>query len=278
MYTQAPLPFRGQKRGWNKHVRSIIAGARAAGITTVVDLFGGSGLLSRIVKDTDPALRVVYNDYDHYVDRIALIPRTNAILAELRHILATVPPKARIPLDVKQRVDDVLRRYEQTGPVDYITLSASLLFSGKWKDNHIGFVRQSYYACPPKADYRADGYLDGLEVRHEDYRTLFAEFRGRRDVLFLIDPPYLQTESEGYKTDAYLRLGDYLDIVRLMDDTRFVAFSSDKSDLVDLFRWLDGCGHGFHLLEGAEIYRRKLQIGATRSFTDILMTNLPAAS
>jgi hypothetical protein len=94
-FTTAPLPFQGQKRNFLNHFREAVEAFPEA--TTFVDLFGGSGLLSRTVKQFRPDARVVYNDYDNFRERLACIPRTNALLAKFREIGEPYPRGGRLP-------------------------------------------------------------------------------------------------------------------------------------------------------------------------------------
>lgn len=48
----SPLPFEGQKRGYGKILHEILK--RFPDSSVFVDLFGGSGLLSRMIKDEKP--------------------------------------------------------------------------------------------------------------------------------------------------------------------------------------------------------------------------------
>lgn len=64
IYTQAPLPFMGQKRRWNSAFKTALENYEDC--HTFVDLFGGSGLLSHFTKTVRPDARVVYNDFDGY--------------------------------------------------------------------------------------------------------------------------------------------------------------------------------------------------------------------
>ena len=103
------------------------------GRTLFVDLFGGSGLLSRTIKDTLPDALVIYNDFDNYADRLAHIPQTNAILADIRRLVADEPRGQKLSEATKRQVCAYLRAKERQGEfVDALTLSASLLFSGKF--------------------------------------------------------------------------------------------------------------------------------------------------
>lgn len=80
IYTQAPLPFMGQKRRWNDAFKTALRN-EFGDCTTFVDLFGGCGLLSHFAHSVRPDARVIYNDFDGYTGRLAAIPITNALLA-----------------------------------------------------------------------------------------------------------------------------------------------------------------------------------------------------
>ena len=62
-------------------------------------------------------------------------------------------------------------------------------------------VRQSNYKC--------DGYLEGVNRVKKDYRDLFAEYRNHNNVVFLVDPPYLSTDTTTYNRTDYWKLTDY---------------------------------------------------------------------
>ena len=59
-YSQAPLPFMGQKRKWNRDFKRILK-TEFADCDIFVDLFGGSGLLSHFAKTERPDTTVIYN-------------------------------------------------------------------------------------------------------------------------------------------------------------------------------------------------------------------------
>jgi len=84
IYKSAPLPFQGQKRRYVGEFCRVLGQIRDARI--FVDLFGGSGLLSHIAKRERPDAMVVYNDFDDYRTRLDNIPRTNALISDLRSI------------------------------------------------------------------------------------------------------------------------------------------------------------------------------------------------
>lgn len=100
-FTSAPLPFQGQKRMFIREFSHVLQ-ATFSDTSLFVDLFGGSGLLSRTVKDTLPHAHVVYNDYDHYTRRLAHIPQTNALLTHIRCIVAKEKRGQKLSESAKQ--------------------------------------------------------------------------------------------------------------------------------------------------------------------------------
>lgn len=250
MYLSAPLPFMGQKRMFAREYIKVLEGFKDARV--FVDLFGGSGLLSHITKCKRPDATVVYNDFDGYRERLANIPRTNLLLADLRGIAKDVPRLKPIKGAARERILERLEREEREwGYVDYITLSSSLMFSMKYKTNLEGMRKETLYNTIRMTDYPlcAD-YLDGLAVVSCDYRELYERYKDVPGVVFLADPPYLSTEVGTYK--MYWRLADYLDVLNVLRDKPFVYFTSNKSQIVELCEWLgknrtlgnpfEGCG------------------------------------
>ena len=250
MYLSAPLPFMGQKRMFAREYIKVLEGFKDARV--FVDLFGGSGLLSHITKCKRPDATVVYNDFDGYRERLANIPRTNLLLADLRGIAKDVPRLKPIKGAARERILERLEREEREwGYVDYITLSSSLMFSMKYKTNLEGMRKETLYNTIRMTDYPlcAD-YLDGLAVVSCDYRELYERYKDVPGVVFLADPPYLSTEVGTYK--MYWRLADYLDVLNLLKGKPFVYFTSNKSQILELCEWLgknrtlgnpfEGCG------------------------------------
>ncbi len=108
-YTTAPLPFLGQKKDFAGRFAEALR--EFTGITTVVDLFGGSGLLAHTAKATRPDLRVIYNDHDNFSERLHGIEDTNVLLSIVRSILKDEPKGKRVADAAKDRVMAVIDRW-----------------------------------------------------------------------------------------------------------------------------------------------------------------------
>lgn len=269
LYLSAPLPFMGQKRMFAREFIKVLEQFKDKKI--FVDLFGGSGLLSHITKHQRPDATVVYNDYDGYCRRLQAIPRTNALLADLREIAKNTPRHKPIKGDTRERVfERILQEERDSGYVDFITLSSSLMFSMKYQLSVEGMRKEVLYNNIRMTNYPlCPDYLDGLTVMSCDYKELYERYKDVPDVVFLVDPPYLSTEVGTYK--MYWRLSDYLDVLNVLRDKPFVYFTSNKSSLIELCEWIgrnQAIGDPFN---GCQRIEFNAQMNYAAKYTDIML-------
>ena len=268
VYNSAPLPFMGQKRRFLDEFRKTLSHFSDA--TVFVDLFGGSGLLSHVAKQERPDARVVYNDFDDFHLRLENIPRTNVLLTKIRDLGGGgISKGARMPEELQSHILDLIRKEEETGFVDYVTLSSSLLFSGRYALSLDELRKASFYNIIRQTDYNADGYLDGIEIIKTDYRNLFAQYKNMDGVVFFVDPPYLSTETKTYK--CYWKLGDYLDVLKVLEGHSYIYFTSNKSQIIELIDWF--CRTQFDANPFAGTQRREVEssINYNSRYTDIML-------
>lgn len=232
----APLPFVGQKRMFAKEFIKVLEQFNDK--TVFVDLFGGSGLLSHITKCKRPDATVVYNDYDGYRMRLQAIPQTNALLADLRDIAKNVPRHKPIKGEAREGIfERIIQEERNSGYVDFITISSSLMFSMKYQLSVDGMQKENLYNNIRTTDYPlCPDYLDGLTITSCDYKELYERYKDVPGVVFLVDPPYLSTEVGTYK--MYWQLSDYLDVLNVLRDKSFVYFTSNKSSIIELCEWI----------------------------------------
>lgn len=265
-FNQAPLPFQGQKRRFIKDFKEALKEFPADAI--YIDLFGGSGLLSHAVKSVYPNARVVWNDFDNYAERLANISKTNQILADIRGKLKDCPDNKRITEDIRERI--LKRLSKEKGFVDWITLSSSLLFSAKYITSFDELNKQTLYNNIKQSDYSADGYLQGVERVQMDYKDLFKQFKNVENVVLLLDPPYLSTDTSSYKMD-YWRLCDYLDIINLLDNKPYFYFTSEKSQIIELTQWMSENGFKKNPFDKATIKIINTTLNYSAKYNDIMI-------
>lgn len=266
-YKSAPLPFQGQKRNFVKDYREVLKGYSDQAV--YIDLFGGSGLLSHVTKHDKPGARVIYNDYDGFRRRLEAIPLTNKILEDLRVLLAEIPKKAKLTESLKSKALEVLRSYQGEGEIDYISLSSSLLFSMKYTTSYEEIAKETFYNKIRKSNYNAEGYLDGVEVLSGDYKTIFNQFKDMDNVVFLIDPPYLSTDCSTYKN--YWSLPDYLDVLKVLIDSKYVYFTSNKSSVIELCEWIENNTGGVNPFRNAKVKYHYNQTSYHSGYNDIML-------
>lgn len=269
LYLSAPLPFVGQKRMFARQYIQVLKDYPDDAV--YVDLFGGSGLLSHITKRMKPDATVVYNDFDNYLQRLANIPQTNLLLANLRKLVEGLPRHKPISGETRAKIFHCIAKEEEDyGYVDYITLSSSLMFSMKYKTSLEGMYSETLYNNIRKADYHpCPDYLDGLTITSRDYREVFDEYKDMPNAIFLVDPPYLSTDVTTYTMSW--GLSDYLDVLTVLQSHPFVYFTSNKSSILELCEWM-----GRNRTLGNPFERcRKLEFNAhmnyNSSYTDMML-------
>lgn len=177
-YTQAPLPFTGQKRRFLNHFKTLLKQQipNDGDGWTILDAFGGSGLLAHTAKQVLPKARVIYNDFDGYAERLQKINDTNKLRTIIADLLAHYPRNQKLPETLKKAVQAALNSFG--GYIDLDCVASWILFSGQQTtDLHDLIYNHTYFNHVRLSDYpNADGYLDGVEVVSKPYHELQPEF------------------------------------------------------------------------------------------------------
>ncbi len=156
-WARSPLPFIGQKKDFlNEFIDKVVWTIPAGSL--VVDLFGGSGLLSHCVKYYRPELRVICNDLDNFRERLQKIPETNIV----RRIFFKRFGR-RTNNDAYEKLtgadaDFIHETLNRFPGYDWITLSN--MVSGC--SERIRAKRKTFTNKVKVFDYRCDGYLVGV--------------------------------------------------------------------------------------------------------------------
>lgn len=275
-YTTAPLPFAGQKRRWLKQLEPIIR--LLPSNTTFVDLFGGSGLVSRLCKDIHPAARVIYNDYDNYSERLRHIAETEQLRQDIVSILAPIKHNARVPDEYKTLVLRVIQAHQDRYHyVDWITLSGWLLFTNNFAYSLEDLASRGFYAHPSRTALSdadaSERYLRGLEIVSVDYRELLSAYKDVSNTILILDPPYLSTECSGYRGSSW-SCDDYLDLLTSMPTNNYLYFSSTKFDFVPFLRRTSAAWGYQHPFVAAQVLYRSNPFGSGGANPEVLYYKL----
>lgn len=198
-FKQSPLPFSGQKRQFLTHFKQVLNAhiPNQGEGWTIVDVFGGSGLLSHTAKCLKPQARVIYNDFDGFSERLTHIDEINQLRQQLYDFLINAPRNKRLSSELKQGVIEKIEAFK--GFRDLKTLSSWLLFSGEQVGSFQALYASDFWNAVRKTDYpSADTYLDGLEITQQSFVELIPRFKDNPKALLILDPPYLCTRQESY--------------------------------------------------------------------------------
>lgn len=275
-YTTAPLPFAGQKRRWLRQLEPIVRSLPPN--TTFVDVFGGSGLVSRLCKDIHPTARVIYNDYDNYSERLRHIKETEQLRQEIVSILAPLKHNSRIPEEYKALVLRAVQAYEKRCQyVDWVTLSGWLLFTNNFAYSLEDLASRGLYAHPSRTALSdadaSERYLRGLEIVSVDYRELLSAYKDASNTILILDPPYLSTECGGYRGSSW-SCDDYLDLLTSMPTNNYLYFSSTKFDFVPFLLRTSAAWGYQHPFAGAQILYRSNSFGSGGANPEVLYYKL----
>lgn len=278
LFKSSPLPFVGQKRNFIKPYRDFIGRIPGNGEGwTIIDVFGGSGLLSHIAKHNKPAARVIYNDYDNYAERLRHIGDTNRLRALIYEALHNSEKKKALDNEEKAEVIKIINDFD--GYKDLNCLSSWLLFSGRKVRNIEELMRSGFYHCVPSKNYPdAAGYLSGLEIVSEDFEY-FKKFADEKNTVLVFDPPYVRTDQKTYKNSRYFGMVEFL---KTMDMVRepYVFFSSDKSELTEYIEYLKAVKDSkYRIFAGAEHMKVSGRVsGNVAGYQDNMIMKFSAAS
>ncbi len=237
-YASAPLPFVGQKRNFINHFKKVLnehIDSDGEG-WTIIDVFGGSGLLAHNAKRLLPKARVIFNDFDDYHIKLKHIDDIERLRVMLLKTVEHVPRQTKIDNATRDKILQIIKDFN--GFVCPRSVSVWLLFSGKQINSIHELGDHAFYNTVRLTPYkRPEGYLDGLEITKECFSALMPKFANDPKALFVLDPPYLCTRQGAYAMDKYFGMTKFLE---LMTHVRppYVFFSSTRSELLDYLAYL----------------------------------------
>ena len=244
---------------------------------TFVDLFGGSGFLSYLTKTTFPKARVIYNDHDNYLDRLLNFDITNELLRELKEICEKHGFGDKEKVDAKTKsemVEIIQKRIDKNMYVDFLTLSSRILFSGSAFNNWEKIKKAYYYNRFGSKELSEDKVIEYLiefediEITHCDYLELFEKFKGKKNIVFFIDPPYLGTNLQTYQMNWTIT--DFLKVIDLLKEPHWFYFTSSNSIIYYLIEWIDK-SFNTEILKGTTILNRKQNVNNIGGYTEYMV-------
>ena len=276
MLKKPPLSFIGNKSRFRELFKKILK-QNFTDKYIYVDLFGGSGYLSYVVKYVFPNAEVIYNDYDNYIDRIKHITDTNNILQNIKDIFRehNIKYNKKADDDTKKIIVDYLKeKLNNNEYVDVRTITNKILFSGNFDKDFKAIEKQRIYNNinkNPLDETQAEKYIkvfDNIEITHCDYIELYNKYKDNENVVFIVDPPYLGTNCDTY--NMKWKDNDFIEVLSIIKEKNWFYFTSDKTKIYQLLKFFDET-FNTNILLNTTTYTRKTAVTRNVLYEDIMI-------
>ncbi|MDR0510404.1 MAG: hypothetical protein LBH06_04860 [Rikenellaceae bacterium] len=221
-----------------------------------------------------PEARVVWNDFDNFAQRLAAIPQTNELVAQIGQAMGDSKYKGRLPLSVCRNITGIITDHaSRCQYVDHLTLSAILLFSGNYADsvdapvrsaNNQGLFRWSF----PR--YDTTGYLEGARAGERRLAGYCRRICRARRRAVCCRPSVCYYRYIELCKDTFQSITSYLDAFNVLRDNSFIYFTSEKSGITDIFNWFERRFGYTTPLSGAKLKTLVRATGAGNRYTDMM--------
>lgn len=157
MTRKSPLPFQGQKKNFvNMFIDEF---NNFKDFDYVVDLFGGSGLLSQISYEIkrEREYQVIWNDFDNFKERLDNMEKTNKIISQIKELLKDQERKTKIDDPIK--VNKMKEIFNNADYLDIITLASKYCFPLKFVKTKENLLSEKSYFINSINEYKESDYL-----------------------------------------------------------------------------------------------------------------------
>lgn len=226
------IPFSGNKKNRYKEVRDIVI---AGGYDTVLEPFGGSGVLSVNLKLEGLVKRAIVNDYDNlFVDYPIALKYREDLIRRCERAGFKKDDREKLPDHQIKQLQEWVRKIP---PKYYNYISVNFVFSGRRASGSIEPQDFRYFMkgsdmTEARMFFKAAG---SLELDHLDYRDFFAKHNKdlhRKKSLWIIDPPYLNSAQKQYENGQFFGMAESIELIQLIlaGSSDVILFNQVKKD------------------------------------------------
>jgi hypothetical protein len=165
-----------------------------------------------------------------------------------------------------------LQDLNETQPLDMITITSNLCFSGCSCKSFEQLKIQPFYDNVRLKPYNCKGYLNGFEIVQMDWKLLFNQYKSVPNVCFIVDPPYWSTVLRHYANDNWT-IRNTLDVMKaLMEVKDWIYFGCDKSGAQEMLQWFDD-NFETNIMKNVKTYAVTVQVTYNRSMDDFMFVS-----
>lgn len=242
MYSKPPFPFNGNKRNWIKPLQQQFRDIRFNEDVIIVDLFGGSGILSHLFANLYPNNKIIYNDYDHYLDLFNWKNELNEMIVWSNNFFNEKHYKKHQKIS-EEDTKTIKAKFVELFGENYMenkkllnVLTSNFCFRSHDNLENMYFnVRKTPFLTEAQT---IDTYiLPNIEVVHEDYKDLINSLKDK-PCFYILDPPYLMTSKAHYENEKFWGLDNTIDIFELCLKNKCILFESDRSGILSMIEMI----------------------------------------
>ena len=205
------IPYYGGKgtANYQNRLKRLLEMAKAEnGATTALDIFGGAGHIS--LNITDIFDKVIYNEYDKCLAMFFSVLKDKEKRDELVMTLESIEPSkdsfkyARTLWDNVDKLDDIEMTDVEKACLPFVCAEWS--FQGNLiqpDDRKILNTDKTQNDIQKFLLDEIQNILEVMEIRQGDYWDVMKEHLHDKDVVAVLDPPYVDTTRNGNCVDIY---------------------------------------------------------------------------
>ena len=228
--------FSGNK---SNRVKEIAELTRNGKYTRIVEIFGGSCVISNNLLKDKIVEEAIANDYDHYFDNFEqYIHFKEGFIEKLLKLGLKKSKEQRMSREHQEIVQNSLQDKDKN-LLKY--LSKNFVFSSKRAATEIKIQDFIYFTndITVEKDIEYIEHLKNVKLDNLDYREFIEKYIkvGDRRTLVIVDPPYLNSAQKQYG-DEFFGLEKTIKLLNVLKEKRndFIFFNQIKEDSIELLK------------------------------------------
>ena len=231
--------FSGNK---SNRVKEIAELTRTGKYTRIVEIFGGSCVISNNLLKEKIVEEAIANDYDHYFDNFEEhIHFKENFIEKLLKLGLEKSKERRMSKEHQEVVQNSLKDKDKN-LLKY--LSKNFVFSSKRAAAEIKIQDFIYFTndITIEKDLEYIKHLKNVKLDSLDYKEFIEKYinAGDRKTLVVVDPPYLNSSQKQYG-DEFFGLEKTIKLLNSLKQKRndFIFFNQIKEDSIELLKLYD---------------------------------------
>lgn len=262
------IPFVGSKWKYRNKIYNIINNDeffkdKLNNNFIFIDVFGGSGALTLIFKEIFKNSTFIFNDHDMIITNDLneniideTIKKSNEIIKEIKENTQTIKENIKFTKKEEDKIDDILKKYkkdiENNCQLRHI-IESQIMF----KCNKLDLNKKNIYFNKLKKNDTENYFknFNKVKIIHKSSDEIFKNIDkfNKDNVIFILDPPYLNYEMKNHYKIKDWTPKQYLNMLEKTLNYKCIYFEDKNNSLNDIFDFISNISikinYNIHTLE-----------------------------